>query len=130
MGEESSLEEIREILKDPEFKETFYRGIKKDLNIREMGIIKVMRCMIDNIVVSGRLNDWCVPKTLYTRANVRTSLNQFYYHTIPRLISMGFLEMKMYVSPSGENKRVVRMSETFVCENLGPIMKKMKEGQE
>jgi hypothetical protein len=127
MAEETSLNQLRETLKDPDLKQSFFREIKNDFNIREAGTMNVITCMIENIVILERMNDWCVPKTLYTRANVKTSLNLFYYHVIPKLITIGFLEMKMYVSPSGEHKRVVRMSEDFVTEKLCPIIRKLNK---
>jgi hypothetical protein len=129
MPEETSLNELRDTLKDPGLKQSFFREIKNDFGIREAGTMNVITCMIENIVILERMNDWCVPKTLYTRANVKTSLNLFYYHVIPKLITIGFLEMKMYVSPSGEHKRVVRMSEDFVVEKLCPMMKKLNKGE-
>jgi hypothetical protein len=129
MAEETSLSQLREHLKDPDLKQTFFREIKSDFNIREAGTMSVITCMIENIVILERMNDWCVPKTLYTRANVKTSLNLFYYHIIPKLITIGFLEMKMFISPSGEHKRVVRMSEDFVTEKLYPIMNKLNRDQ-
>lgn len=130
MRDETSLSQLRENLKDPDLKQSFFREIKNDFNIREAGTMSVIACMIENIVILERMNDWCVPKTLYTRANVKTSLNLFYYHIIPKLITIGFLEMKMYISPSGEHKRVVRMSEDFVTEKLYPIMNKLNRSKE
>jgi hypothetical protein len=127
MREETSLSQLRECLKNPDLKQSFFREIKNDFNIREAGTMNVITCMIENIVILERMNDWCVPKTLYTRANVKTSLNLFYYHVIPKLITMGFLEMKMFLSPSGEHKRVVRMSEDFVSEKLCPLIQKLSK---
>ncbi len=85
--------------------------------------------MLDYVIVGDRINDWRLMKTLYARSKVRTSLNEFYYSIIPRLVSIGFLEMKMLISPSGELKRVIRLCEPFVHQVMCPIMKNLKHGQ-
>ena len=124
-----SLEELKQDLESPELKERFYREIVKRFGIRDMGVLHVIRYMIDSIVIGERPNDWCILKTLYTRTRVSTSLNQFYYHIIPRLVTIGFCEMRMFNSPTGESIRVVRLSERFVTEVLCQLMRALKNNR-
>jgi hypothetical protein len=121
-----SLEELRKDLVNPDLEERFFGAVERRFNLQDRTSITVIRFLIDHIVVKQMPNDWCVLKTLYARTKVRISLNEFYYSVIPNLITIGLLEMKMSISPSGKYKRVVRLCESFVVRILYPMMKNIK----
>jgi len=124
-----SLEEFRENLKNPDLEEKFYEEVGNRFNIRDRSTMSVIRFMLNDVVVQGRMNDWCLLKSLYSRAKLKTSLNEFYYSIIPKLVALGFLEMKVLISPQGKIQRGVRLSENFVSETLSVIMSTLKNSE-
>jgi hypothetical protein len=123
------LRELGEHLKGPELKERFYEEVATRLNIRDRSTMKVIRFLIEFIVVEDKSNDWCLMKTLYARTRLRISINEFYYSIIPKLVTIGLVEMQMLTSPTGGPKRVVRLSESYTSEVLGPILKYVKNNE-
>jgi len=121
-----SLDEFRKDLDDPVLKERFYDEISKKFNLPDRASMAVVRHLLNDVVVREKPNDWCVLKTLYARAKIRISLNEFHYSVVPNLTTIGLLEMKMSISPTGKYKRVVRLCESFVSDILYPVMKGLK----
>ena len=121
------VEELRECLRNSELRDSFYEELGSRFRIDDSQTLDVMRYFMDDVISNERENEWCMLKTLYARTKVRTSLNDFHYNVIPMLVRMGFLELKMFMAPTGEYMRVVRLCMSFVIDQLCPIMAALKE---